>query len=1042
MTSRSPDTPTSATRDVTPGNLTDTLTRLVRDLSDGAITYAATYERLADAAQALIGMEGSCVLEVEPDGYRVAAPSGIAEACRGHLFTLDTLPPLFRQVLLSGTAACDNGNTAPKQSGEGPQFPIDMRQLVATPIMLGERPRGLLVGVNHHHARFDAEDVALLGYLAAHGALVMRSRALVQQAELAAADARARAEEAARGAVVNAVLVKTSRSLANATTPDALYRGLTDMLAQELQADGFAVYAADPQLKTARVEHQWGVASFPRHRMEAAFWHTRLGALLVNATPMFIEDLSAESDLDDIGQALVQAGVCSLALLPLMLDEQAQGVLAIRFLGTRHFGDDERELLTNIAAQVALVFRNTLQLGELERRADRFAQLARAQQQLTHLTSEESLPQAIAEAVHLVIPCEVIDVLAIGTEGFHRVLHMEAGRVISTDPVTLADEQLVELTAQTGVPRWASHLAAGPDRARGTTELCAAVRFGQRSAGVIRLRGAKRDAFAPQDIDLLTIIARHAGTAVETARLFSMQDVQRQRAESAAELARVTLKALTLADGATELLQVLDRFVPSIGKALGVARARDGLIEYVATSGTLDVFTGQRPGGSMSVKDIAPNGRPTVLTSLRDVAPASVATSLPDEWALAVPLAARDRSIGILLVTAPRAAPLRQRDRIALERLSASLALALDALLLDEEERLARDREQLLATALTTIDHPIFILDRVGVRYANPAAAREYDWSQVELMEMQFDQLVAGQDPRQDIREADGLNDSGVRLSHDMHRRRDGGEFPAAVTISPLTGHDGELLGQVVSVRNLSLDRRLEEQLHETEKMIALGELVAGVAHEINNPLTGISAFAQILLEEELGDDQRESVRLIKQESDRAKTVIQDLMLFARETARGTGPIDINDVIEQTVRLRAYRLRSAGVQVELQLDPTAPRISGDSQKLQQVLLNVIGNAEHAVLGREERRLLIRTTHTEHHVVITAVDTGVGMTAEVRRRIFEPFYTTKPDGGGTGLGLSVSYGIIHAHGGTISVESELDVGSTVTIVLPAVPPDRL
>ena len=1042
MTLLSPDTPPDTGGGMPPRNVTDALTRFVHDLSDSTLTVHATYERLADTARALVGMEGSCVLEVEPDGYRVTAPSGITTVCRGHLFTLDTMPPLFRQVLLSGTAACDNGDTAPKQSSEGLQFPIEMRQLVATPIMLGDSVRGLLIGVNHHNAHFGADEVTLLGYLAAHGALVMRSRVLVQQAEHAADDARTRAQEAARAARVNTVLVKAARLLANATTPEALHRGLADVLMPELRADGFAVYAADPQLQTARFEHQWGVASFPRQRLEAAFWRTRLGNVVRSATPMFIEDLRTESNLDDVGQALVEAGVFSLALLPLVLDEQVHGVLAIRYLGARRFDDDERELLTNLATQVTLAFRNTLQLGELERRADRFALLARAQQQLTQLTSEESLPQAIADAVRLVIPCDVVDVLAIGTEGLQRVLHMEAGRVISTDPVTLANGQLVAMTAQTGVPRLASHLAAGPDGDRGTVELCAAVRFGQRSAGVIRLLGAKRDAFALQDIDLLTIIARHAGTAVETARLFALQEFQRQRAESAAELARVTLQAVTLADGATELLHVLDRFVPSIGKAIGVARARDGLIEYVATSGTLDVFKGQRPASSKGVQDIAPDGRPTELISLRDVAPAGVAASLPDEWALAVPLAARERSLGILLVTAPHAAPLRQRDRNALERLSASLALALDALLLDEEERLAREREQLLATALTTIDHPIFILDRVGVRYANPAAAREYEWSQVELMEMQFDQLVAGQDAREGVREADGVRESGVRLSHDVHRRRDGGEFPAAVTISPLTGQNGDLIGQVVSVRNISMDRRLEEQLRQTEKMIALGELVAGVAHEINNPLTGISAFAQLLLEEELGDDQRESVRLIKQESDRAKTVINDLLLFARKTGRGAGPVDINDVIEQTVRLRAYPLRSAGVHVDLQLDPTAPRISGDSQKLQQVLLNVISNAEYAMSGREERKLIVRTTRLEDQLVITAVDTGIGMTAEVRRRIFEPFFTTKPDGVGTGLGLSVSYGIIHAHGGTIDVESERDVGSTVTIVLPAASSDRL
>lgn len=538
---------------------------------------------------------------------------------------------------------------------------------------------------------------------------------------------------------------------------------------QELHADGFAVFAADPELRTARVEHQWGVASFPRTRLESAFWHTPLGHVVLNATPLFIEDLTAESNLDDMGGALVDAGVHALALLPLVLDARVEGVLAIRYLDARPFDSDERELLTNLVTQVALAFRNTVQLGKLERRADRFALLARAQQQLTQLTSEESLPQAIAEAVHLVIPCDVIDVLAIGTNGLERVLHMEAGRVISTDPVAIADAQLAVSTAQTGVPRLASHLAPGPDVARSTMELCAAVRFGHRSTGVIRLLGAMRDAFGVQDLDLLTMIARHAGAAVETARLFALQDFQRQRAEGAAELARVTLQAVTLADGATDLLRVLDRFVPSIGKAIGVARARDGHIEYVATSGTLDVFQGQRPAGAKGVNDVAPDGRPTELPSLRDVAPASVADTLPDEWALAVPLAVRERRLGILLVTAPRAAPLRHRDRITLERLSASLALALDALLLDEEERLAREREHLLATALTTIDHPIFILDHVGVRYANPAAAREYGWSQVELMEMQFEQLVVGQDSRRGMREADGVLEAGVRLSHDVH---------------------------------------------------------------------------------------------------------------------------------------------------------------------------------------------------------------------------------------------------------------------------------
>ena len=1021
-----------------PQRIPERLTQLVLDLANSALNTPALYVRLAGMARELVEASSACIFDITGDGFCVAAPTGDTQLTSGATFTIADAPSIFREVLESRRARSTSG----RQCDPHARHPLDVQQLALAPILLAGEVVGLLACTNTAHGVFSEADLALLEHIAAHGAMVIRSGALVRQAEAAANEARARAEEAARAAHVNAVLVKTARSLANATTHNALFRGLTDILVQELRADGFAVYAADPQLKTARFEYQWGVASFPRARLESAFWRTRLGDVVLSANPIFIEDLTAESGLDDIGQALVEAGVYSLALLPLVVEERARGVLAIRYLGARRFDENERELLTDLATQVSLAFRNTVQLGDLERRADRLALLARAQQQLTQLTSEVSLPQAIAEAVHLVIPCDVIDVLAIGPDGLQRVLHMEAGLVTSTDPVMITEAPLATSTAQTGVPRLASHLGSSPNVARATVELCAAVRFGQRSAGVIRLLGEKRDAFVMQDLDLLTIIARHAGTAVESARLFALQDFQRQRAEGAAELARVALQAVTLADGATELLQVLDRFVPSIGKAIGVARARDGHIEYVAASGTLDVFKGLRPDGSKGVNDVAPDGRSIELSSLHDVAPLSVVASIPDEWVLAVPLASRERSLGVLLVTAPRAAPLRPPDRITLERLSASLALALDALLLDEEERLAREREHLLATALTTIDHPIFILDRVGVRYANPAAAREYRWSQVELMEMQFEQLVARQDARESTHESDGLLEPGVRLSHDVHWRRDGTDFPAAVTISPLAGHDGELLGKVVSVRNVSQDRQLEEQLRHTEKMVALGELVAGVAHEINNPLTGISAFAQILLEEELGQEQRESVQLIKQESDRAKTVIKDLLLFARKTERGTGPVDINEVIEQTVRLRAYPLRNAGVQVVLQLDPTAPLISGDSQKLQQVLLNVIGNAEHAMLGRDVRRLIVRTTRADDQVIITAVDTGIGMTADVRRRIFEPFYTTKPAGAGTGLGLSVSYGIIHAHGGTIGVESEPDVGSTVTIMLPPVPSDRI
>jgi two-component system NtrC family sensor kinase len=233
----------------------------------------------------------------------------------------------------------------------------------------------------------------------------------------------------------------------------------------------------------------------------------------------------------------------------------------------------------------------------------------------------------------------------------------------------------------------------------------------------------------------------------------------------------------------------------------------------------------------------------------------------------------------------------------------------------------------------------------------------------------------------------------------------------------------------------VSAERRVEEQLRHTEKMVALGELVAGVAHEINNPLTGISAFAQMLLEEPLVGDQRESVQLIKQESDRAKAVIRDLLIFARRAEPRIGPVQLNELIQQTLRLRAYPLRNAGIAVSLDLDADAPPVSGDLQKLQQVIINLLANAEHAMLEGAARVLTVRTVASEDTVRVDVTDTGRGMTPDVRRRIFEPFFTTKQAGFGTGLGLSVSYGIVQAHGGRIDVQSELGLGTTVSLILP-------
>jgi signal transduction histidine kinase len=188
-------------------------------------------------------------------------------------------------------------------------------------------------------------------------------------------------------------------------------------------------------------------------------------------------------------------------------------------------------------------------------------------------------------------------------------------------------------------------------------------------------------------------------------------------------------------------------------------------------------------------------------------------------------------------------------------------------------------------------------------------------------------------------------------------------------------------------------------------------------------------------MEDKLPREQFESVSLIKREADRAIGVIRDLLLFARKTEARDVVVDVNTIVKHTVRLRALASRSSGIEVHMHLDETNPQVRGDEQKLQQVLLNLLVNAESAMEGSELRHLTVMTQKKKGMVQLVVSDTGHGMQPSVAQRVFEPFFTTKPPGKGTGLGLSVSYGIIQAHDGAISVESAPESGSTFTILLP-------
>jgi signal transduction histidine kinase len=249
-----------------------------------------------------------------------------------------------------------------------------------------------------------------------------------------------------------------------------------------------------------------------------------------------------------------------------------------------------------------------------------------------------------------------------------------------------------------------------------------------------------------------------------------------------------------------------------------------------------------------------------------------------------------------------------------------------------------------------------------------------------------------------------------------------------------------EELRAEVEARTAEL-RAAQAQLVEAQKLAAIGQLGAGVAHEINNPLTGILGHAQLLLEEwPLGDAKREPVEKIEQLARRCRDVTQKLLRFSQQRIEpDLQPIDLNRVVADALTLAEGQIRAAGIALEVDAAEPAPWVRGDAGHLAHVVLNLLSNARTACLGLEGRRIAVSTQVAGREARLAVRDDGKGIAPEVMPRIFEPFFTTKDLWSNVGLGLSVTYRIVAEHGGRIDVESRPGQGSAFTVVLPVVAP---
>jgi PAS domain S-box-containing protein len=565
------------------------------------------------------------------------------------------------------------------------------------------------------------------------------------------------------------------------------------------------------------------------------------------------------------------------------------------------------------------------------------------------------------------------------------------------------------------------------------------------------LEGAAMTAFLMR-IPFLYVVGLYYGHLVHQARLDQerVRGVEREKRETETFL-EVTSAATSTLD-LHEVLFIIVRRIASLTNALRCSILtvddRDGGCRVLASSDDpsidgLAIDLGKYPEVRKAIDTrqavvIHDVGEEPILDPVR-----SHLRSLGYHSILVLPLLFREVLVGMLFVRAARAERRFTSEEIdACQVIANASANALKNAMLFEQMRSSARSHKKTADALQKIlDHfpdLIYTTDlEGGLTEFSRGGEALLGYSRIEALGLKVTELYAEPDARDRLSSV--LRDGRpLKNFETVVRGKDGAPRDVIVAVAPLRDHAARLAGTVGIIKNITDLKIAQRHLVQAEKLSAVGEVVSGVAHELNNPLAGVLGYAQLLMGGPMDPRQQRSVERIFESALRCQKIVQNLLAFARQHAAEKRYLGMNGIIEKTIDLKAYQLRVNNIRVVKQLEPTLPKTMLDFNQVQQVLLNVINNAQYSMSHHRGQGILtLASSVREGRIVVEVRDDGPGIPRDLLGKIFDPFFTTKPVGEGTGLGLSVSYGIIQAHGGTIWAESEPGQGTTIRIDLPII-----
>jgi len=529
----------------------------------------------------------------------------------------------------------------------------------------------------------------------------------------------------------------------------------------------------------------------------------------------------------------------------------------------------------------------------------------------------------------------------------------------------------------------------------------------------------------------------------EYERRRAAEELNRRLSElfSLQELSYVLSDSLELDRIVEQVVRYAVRFLDAQGALLAlVGEGAGDPLHVAAAEGTLTALRGRKiPASDVGLVARSTGREHLELVRNSGPEPTAIAGDVQAASAAAVPLRSHGVVIGTLVIADPREGAFVPEDIRLLSTLATHAAVVIANARFFEMVRRAKEQWE---TAFDALSEGIAVVDDEGrVRRANRALASLLGASLPKVIGMHLGAALLGKSHALlEVLDAARRGDRPAPLV----ARSDQLQRTVRVNAALIPGATPEQ-SVVVLVEDVTEQQALETQLVQSEKLAAVGQLVSGVAHELNNPLTSIAGLSEFLLEQkELGKKDRGHLQVIQEQAQRAGRIVRNLLTFARKGSAERVPVDLNDVIRRTLSLMGYDLKLKDVAVTRELSGALPSVLGDRHGLQQVVLNLVTNAAQAVADnpRERPRRITVSTWVDSQVHLRVADTGPGIPDDVLQSVFTPFFTTKEPGKGTGLGLSITYSIVESHGGHITVEQPAASvgGAAFRVDLPPAPAD--